>query len=95
MTLTGRAVLTLGQGSTKDALILRHICKVAWTLLKVARGVMRRWYVAVKTRGGPHVTERVLAAQDPIPITPSGVASRSAWVERYLQCEFARVDVPA
>ena len=56
---------------------------------------MRRWYVAVKTRGGPHVTQLVLAAQDPIPITPSGVASRSAWVERYLQCEFARVDVPA
>jgi hypothetical protein len=88
MMLIGRAVLTLGQGLTKFALILRHLCKVAWTLLKVARGVKRRWYMAVKTPGGPHVTERVPASQGPIPITPSSVACRSPRVEPYLNCEF-------
>jgi hypothetical protein len=51
--------------------------------------------MAVKTWGGPHVTELVPASQDPVPITPGSMASRSAWVEHYFQCEFARVDVPA
>jgi hypothetical protein len=93
MMLIGRAVLTLGQRLTKDALILRHLCKVAWTLLKVARVDTGRWYMAVKTRGGPRVAGPVLAAQSPIPTTTGSAARRSGLVERYLQCEFTRLGV--
>ena len=49
--------------------------------------------MAVKTRGGPRVAGPVLAAQSPIPTTSGSEARRSGLVERYLQCEFTRLDV--
>jgi acyl-CoA synthetase (AMP-forming)/AMP-acid ligase II len=95
--LIGHRALAPGQGSAEGASVLRHICRALLKLCAEARKRGKgRWSVAIQpTPGGLRVADLVLVAQGSIPITTSGKVRRSACVERCLNCEFTRLDVPA
>jgi hypothetical protein len=95
--LIGHPALAPGQGSVRGRVgsatqSVGQLLKLGAETRKRGKG---RWSVAIQpTRGGLRVADLVLVAQGSIPITTSGKIRRSACVERYLNCEFTRLDVP-
>ena len=98
--ITGGRVVAIGvpDERTEQLVAIVELKKRGHTdeeALDKLRAVKREVRTAVAKAHRVRISDLVLVAPGSIPITTSGKVRRSACVERYLQHQFTRLDVPA